>query len=250
VLFFALSLGLGCASSGPQPDPERQARRAQAQMDIGIDHLRNGRSALALRDLLLAETLDPNSARIQLALGEGYLVLGRIEQSERHFRRALELDPREFEARMHLSALLIHAKHYREALRECRILVDDPTFPSPWRALSNCGRAQLELGELGEARESLERALDYGVGFWPAALTLGILADRQGKREEAMTRFYEVLDRNPSPPVKSEVHYRLGEVFVALGERQQALAHLSRSVAEAPESFWARQSEDYIEQMR
>jgi len=250
LLLISAILGLGCATSAPQPDPGQLSRRATARLEIGVDHLRNGREALALRDFQQAESLDPRNVRIQLALGEGYLVSGRLQQSERHFRRALELDSREFDARMHLTAILIHSKRYREALAECRFLVQDPTFPSPWRALSNCGQAHLELGELGDARKSLEQALDYRVDFWPATLSLGILAHRQGRRHEALEHFQDVLARDPGATVKSEVHYRLGELYVSLGQRPEALTHLARSVAEAPRGFWARQSEAYLEQIQ
>lgn len=246
-LFLLAALGLGCASSTGQPDPRRQAR---ARLDIGVDHLRNGREALALRDFMHAESLDPSSARIQLALGEGYLVSRRLERAEHHFRQALELDPREFDARMHLSALLIYDGRYREALAECQLLIQDPTFPAPWRAMNNRGHALLELGQLGEARKSFEDALDYGPEFWQATLSLGILADREGKGEEALERFQEVLALDPGAPVKSEVHYRLGEVYVSLGQRQAALAHLDRSIAEAPQGAWARRSEVYLDRIR
>lgn len=246
----ALLLGLGCATSAPQPDPERQSRRAQAQLEIGVDHLRNGREALALRKFLFAESLDPGSARIHLALGEGYLVSGRTEQAERHFRRVVELDPLEFEARMYLSGLMILGGRYREALAQCQFLLEDPTFSAPWRALNNCGRAQLELGEFGEARKSFERALDYGAEFWPATLSLGILADRQGRSQEALELFRDVLARDPGAPAKSEIHYRLGEVYVSLGQPQQALVHLDHSVDLAPRSVWAKRSQAYLEKIR
>ena len=249
-LLAVAGLSLACATPSPQPDPRQKARQAQARLDIGIDHLRNGRQALALRDFLLAQSLDPDNARIQLALGDGYLATGRIEVSEGHFRRALELDPDGYDARMNLTAILIHDGRYPEALRHCQILVDDPTFPAPWRALNNQGRAQLELGALSDARESFERALDYGAEFWPATLSLGILAEREGQGLVAVGLFEQVLALEPGKSVASEVHYRLGEVYVGLGRREEALAHLDRSVQEAPRSRWARKSEDYVKRIR
>ncbi|MFP8877169.1 MAG: hypothetical protein VCB99_09745, partial [Myxococcota bacterium] len=85
-LLAVAGLSLACATPSSQPDPRQKARQAQARLDIGIDHLRNGRQALALRDFLLAQSLNPDSARIQLALGDGYLATGRMESSESHFR--------------------------------------------------------------------------------------------------------------------------------------------------------------------
>jgi hypothetical protein len=57
--------GLGCATITGGASKE-DARKATSHVQVGGDHLANGRSALALREFLAAEKLDPKNAQVQL----------------------------------------------------------------------------------------------------------------------------------------------------------------------------------------
>src|SRR5688572_25402207 len=104
VLWLAVS-GLGCATMGKVS--ENDAAKASSRLEIGGDHLANGRSALALREFLAAEQFDPNNARVQYALADAYLARGKRELAERHVRRSLDLFPQYHDARLFLAALLL-----------------------------------------------------------------------------------------------------------------------------------------------
>src|SRR2546422_9325584 len=82
--------GLGCATVTGRTS-EENARKAASRLDVGNDHLKNGRSALALREYLAAEQFDPKNPRVQYALGDAYLSRGKLADAELHVRRALEL---------------------------------------------------------------------------------------------------------------------------------------------------------------
>jgi type IV pilus assembly protein PilF len=220
----------GCATAQKQADERNRLRKANSHLDIGIGYLESDRAALALREFLIAEKLDPRNARIQYALGEAYLARGKSEESELHLKRALELYPDHHDARLSLTALYLLQERHAEAIEQCDVLVDDPTFPAPYRALANRGLAQLSTGKTAEARQSLELARDYNAQYWPALLTLAQL--------------------EPGPRVESEVNYRLAEIYISLGKRQRAIGHLSTSVARAPEGPWAEKSQEYLKLLR
>lgn len=240
--------GLGCAT---QSAAERQhaTRKAASHVAVGADHLANGRPALALREFRLAERLDPENPRPHYALGGAYLAQGKLEDGERHLRRSLELYPDHHDARQSLAALLIKTARYEEAIRECDRLVDDPTYTSPWVALTNRASAEFMLGRLDEARDTLALALDYRDRYWPAVLTLAGIESKLGRRLEAIRLYREVIALDPGPGVESEVNYRLAEVHVSLGQRQQAVGHLTASVARDPGSRWAKQSQEYLKRL-
>lgn len=250
VLLLASVLASACATPGQRAEQQRRARKAVSHLDIGADHLHNGRSALALREFVVAERLDPDNPRIQYALGEAYWARDRIEDAEAHLRRALETHPDYHDARLHLSALLVRTERFEEAIVECDRLLDDPTFSTPWRALANRGWAEIQLGRHSEARRSLELAREYSPEFWPATLSLAILEVAEGHRLEAVGLFQEILSIGPGPLVESETNYRLAEVYISLGKRRRALGHLTASVARQPEGPWARKSEEYLKLLR
>jgi Tfp pilus assembly protein PilF len=87
VAFFGGALS-GCTTSQKRAEQRHQARRAVSHLDIGVDHLENGRSALALREFLTAEQLDPLNPRIQYGLAQAYWARERYE--DRLPRRPLD----------------------------------------------------------------------------------------------------------------------------------------------------------------
>jgi Tfp pilus assembly protein PilF len=242
------SVLLGCASLGGATSAENAAK-ASARLDVGTDHLANGRSALALREFLAAEKLDPKNARVHYALADAYLARGKRTEAERHARRSLELFPDYHDARLFLAALLLVEKRYAEAIPECNRLIDDPTFPSPWRALTNRAWAEYKLGRTKEARESIALAREYRMNYWPATLALAIFESDAGRRPQAIRLYQEIISQGPGPAVESEVNYRMAEVYVALGKRREARGHLTASVARAPESQWAKRSQAYLKRL-
>lgn len=247
-LVLALS---GCANTAKlDAETAHNARRATSHLNIGADHLQSGRSALALREFMTGAALDPLNPRLQYALGEAYLARQKPEESERHFLRALELHPEHHDARLSLSALYVVQGRYEEAVAACDLLIDDPTFPSPWRALANRGWAQFKLGRPVEARASLELARDYSANYWPAMLSLAVLESAEGRRLEAIALLQEVIDLGPGERVASEANYRLAENYIALGKRDRAVAYLTTAVAGAPDGEWARRSQEYLKLLR
>jgi type IV pilus assembly protein PilF len=243
-------LATGCATAQKQAEERQRLRKANSHLDIGIGYLESERGALALREFLIAEKLDPRNARVQYALGEAYLAQGKLDECEIHLKRALELFPDYHDARLSLSALYLMRERYADTVEQCDLLVDDPTFPAPYRALANRGLAQFNMGRSAEARQSLELALDYNGEYWPALLTLATLEVEQGHRLEAIGLLQQILELGPGPRVESEVNYRLAEIYISLGKRQRAIGHLSTSVTRAPEGPWAAKSQEYLKLLR
>jgi tetratricopeptide (TPR) repeat protein len=133
---------------------------------------------------------------------------------------------------------------------ESQVLADDPTFPAPWRALTNLGWAQFKLGETVEARATLEDAHDLNRAYWPTLLDLGILEHQEGRRLEAIERFQQLLELRPGPSATAETNYRLAEIYISLGKRERAVGHLLVAVTKAPEGRWGKKSEEYLKLLR
>lgn len=250
-LVLTVLLLTGCATSRKQQALEKaNARKATARLDVGIGHMDQGRTAIALREFLNAEALDPRNARIQYALGEGYLSRGKPEKAEFHYKRALELYSDYHDARLSLAGLHLIYDRNEEAIEQCNILIDDPTFPAAYRALTNRGLAESRIGRGADARRSLELALEFNSVYWPAMLNLAILEEKEGHPLEAIGLMQETLALDPGPKVESEVNYRLAEIYIALGKKDRAVTHLGVSVARAPDSPWAVKSEEYLKLLR
>lgn len=238
-----LALTMGCSSAKQAQD--QRLRRAAAHYDLGVDYLSRGNTAMAVRELQTSLGIEEQAPRVHHALAEAFRAIGRLPDAVTHMRRALELDPDFQGARLSYSALLVQMEDYDGALRESQRLLEDPTFPAPWRALTNAGWAEYKLGRVEAARESLRKALAMHGNYWPAQLNLGILEADAGRRAEALDRFSRVLAAKPGPMAEAETNYRMAELYVSLGERDRALSHLSAVLERTPEGEWAARSQSY-----
>jgi len=243
----ALLVGMGCANSTPDAEDKL---RASSHFNLGLDHIRNDRLALGLRELLVAESFDPQSPRTHQALANAYLMRGKPVEAEQHYLRTLEIDPTSHEARLTLSAMYSQLDRYEESRFHTSMLADDATFPGPWRALAYKGLAEYRLGQVEEARRTLELGLDYREDYWPTLLYLGMLEVEEGRQLEGLSFFRQVLEQEPGLEVEAQANYRIGEIYVALGERGRAIGHLRSAVAQTPGGPWGTKSEEYLKRLR
>jgi Tfp pilus assembly protein PilF len=243
-------LGIGCANSTRGAEEALRLRKANSHFNLGIDYIRKGSVALGLRDLLLAERLDPQNPRIHHALADAYTMRGKAVEAERYYLQTLEIEPGYHEARLNLSILYIRLDRYEDSLSHTSILADDATFPGPWRALANKGFAEYKLGRVEQARRTLELGFDYRDDYWPTLLYLGILEVDGGRRLEGLAFFRQVLEQEPGLEIQAQANYRIGEIYIALGERERAIGYLKAAVVKTPGGQWGTKSEEYLKRLR
>jgi type IV pilus assembly protein PilF len=251
----ALVGGLGCVTTDShepvKPDPAAVARKqAEARYNMGIDHLKRGRTALAVRELQASLALEESDAWTHFAIAEAYRRSGRTDESIQHLKRSIELKPQFHSARLNISGVYIQRGEFEEAAAECQFLLDDPTFGAPWRALTNLGWAQFRMGETESARQNLRMASQYNERYWPALLNLGILEAEAGRRLEALTLFQQVLELNSGPLAGAEAHFRSAEIFIAIGQQEKAVPHLVAATEAKPSGKWGNKSEEYLKLLR
>ena len=156
VALASAALALGCATTGTPGRSRTNAKRARSHYDIGTDHLqqrpdraraarvpRRGHARPAQSRVPARRSASPTSR--SSATSRPSSTCGSRSRSTPDFH----------DARLNLSALLLGSGRYEEARVEAQRLYDDPTFPGPWRALSNRGWAEYQLGRVDEARETL-----------------------------------------------------------------------------------------------
>ena len=186
---------------------------------------------MGLRELLAAEKLDPLNPRIHYVLGEAYLRRGKLDESEAHLRKALEIYPEYQDGpRLTLSAALPRSREvrggaHREPDPDRR--PDLPERPGA-RSATTAGRPS-SSADHAEARASLLKRR------WNSATATGMpcsisASSRRGRgiRSRRWSYFQQVLASDArSQRRTAEVNYRLAEIFVSLGKRRKAVGHLT-----------------------
>ena len=109
------------------------------------------------------------------------VALGREEEAERHFRKAVELGAGE--ARLDLGAFLFRQGRMEEASKLLETAVQSD--PESARANLESGRVLLQRGQLEAAAKRLEKATQRNPSDWNAHLLLGRAYQRLGRDAEA-----------------------------------------------------------------
>jgi predicted Zn-dependent protease with MMP-like domain len=104
----------------PKDDGSGQERRIEEAWGL----LEEGElaAALATARALLAE--DDGNAEIQYLTGSALMEAGDLDEAEPHFRRALEVDPSDLDARAALAELLYELIRFAEAREEVGLLLE------------------------------------------------------------------------------------------------------------------------------
>ncbi|RMH06285.1 MAG: tetratricopeptide repeat protein, partial [Aquificota bacterium] len=122
-------------------------------------------------------------------------------------------------------------KNYSEAIANFyKATQVAPTEPKVWNML---GVAYMEVQEYEKAEQAFKRAMDINKDYTEAKLNMGILRYRQGRYEEAIRIFQEVLS-DEAFPQKHIAFYNLAKSYMAIGREDEYLKNLKKAVAYYP----------------
>lgn len=173
--------------------------------------------------------LNPNYATAHHWYAEsGLLPVGRFDEAIAEARRALELDPLSVIINADLGTILTEARRYDEAIEQLRKTAEmDPNFYYVRWALGNA----LELkGRTNEAIAEYKRAIELNDDPLPKAL-LGHLYGKIGRKKEATEILNQLRERRAA--AKEYVSpYDLALVHVGLGQKDEAIQLLEETYEE------------------
>ena len=250
VSFLVLSGCWTTTSSEPEVDP---IALAGAIRDLGLDQLRQGNYSMAIRKLQRAELKNPEDPLVYYGLGEAFRRKGLLAEAEVNLLKSLELSPdphaQSYQlAVLTLSVLYIQQERYEEAVVLCQVLIDDPTYERPWTALTNRGWAQYKSEQFEAARLSYQEALGYRSTYAVAHFNLGILEQEQGRWLDAVRQLdLAAKSREMSSEARSEAYFRLGEIYMTLGRKDEAIEKFGLAIEKAPDGEWAEKSRSRLE---
>ena len=185
-------------SAGPPPVsnnlPEDRTR-ARAQLDKGKELFRNDQDAEAVLAFMEAIRLDPDLAEAHFRLGLGYESLGKREEAEAEYKKAVETYKKYFEeheddAEAHyvLGQTYANLGQYSEAIREYRAATklkeDDPDI------YYDLGVAYTKLAQYDAAAAAFSKSLEIDPDYYRAQDGLdeakeGIKRIRAGRKHQA-----------------------------------------------------------------
>ena len=229
----------GCLGSGARPVSGDRAAIAETEYDLARDiWLRKRDPREALDHALKAADLDPHNADATHLVALLYLdfcsrkgELCRLDEAEKYARQTLKTAPDYREARNTLGVVLIHRQQYAEAVEVLRPLTTDMLYSTPENAWGNLGWAYLEMGQIREAIDALERSVAAQPLFCVGNYRLGLAYEQAKDLPQAAEALSRAIETDDPGCRRLQVAYAArGRVLAALGDPAGAKADFERCV--------------------
>ncbi|MCZ6560563.1 MAG: tetratricopeptide repeat protein [Gammaproteobacteria bacterium] len=206
----------------PEPDLELLQPATQVKLSRAQDYFHH--TAPSLDGRLLAEAYGK--------LGMVYQALQLQAAAKAAYSNAIILDP---DAPQWPFYLAIHHEEVGELAAAAKLYSESltiaPQMAGTWLRFAE---VLLETGDLLNSENAFRRTLSLERGQVVAIAGLGTIALRREQYRNAINAFEAALRIQPEA---TQLHYRLAMAYRNLGNRDQAIEHLSKSGKRIPSSF-------------
>jgi tetratricopeptide (TPR) repeat protein len=225
---------------------DRVSERERYQIQANYHRLRLDYEA-ALEDFRTLAALYPRDPTAHSKLAENYAFAGKLAEAIEAAKRASDLYPKNVLMRGQLIELLAQANRTDDALREVRVARtlggDNPAIAG------GEAFAWLMKGDVPRARQALQAMVNVGGAYYEnlGRLYLAQLLTYEGKLTAAAEQLESdlALDLKTGNESYAEIRrYWLARIYLLLGQRKSALAHLDALLAKT------RRSPIHLHQLR
>jgi len=206
---FAAAVLAGCAvlpaaNEPPAPDSGTLAgevsnprNRAKVHAELAGLYYGRGNMAVALDELRIAASADPNYPLTYSMFGLVYMELRENRLAQDNFERALRLSPNDPDINHNYGRFLCQTGRETDSIKYFLQAVRNPLYPAPWRSYSAAGQCSLRKDNVKDAEEFFLRSLSLEPDDPPALLYLGQIRYKQGNLDGArklVSRYNKIVD--------------------------------------------------------
>lgn len=175
---------VGCASQQQQEKQNENLKdRARAHTDLGAVYFQQKQYEIALDEFTLASKIDPSFASAFNGLGLVNAALGKDDVADVNFKKSIQLEPMNSEARNNYGSFLCARNRIDESIVEFLAAVKNPLYATPAMAYTNAAICSIRKQDTISAEKYLQRALQIEPLSQVAAYQL---ASIQFKRKDAL----------------------------------------------------------------
>ena len=230
----------GCATS------QWRQEKADVHLNIASAYMGSGQYSLALKELMEAEKFTPKNSKVHYFLGISYYAKELQEKAMDEFKIALNLNPDYSDVYSFIGTIYINNSEWDKAIDAFTKALSNPLYQTPAVALYNMGRAYYGKGYYQEAIKKYEEARSkdpYSVPAYLIAQYIGIAYIALGDADKAIIHLNNSLVLAPS---LFESHYWLGQAYLKLNRRKEAISALQIYLKASPESELAQKAKQSL----
>jgi tetratricopeptide (TPR) repeat protein len=184
---------------------------------------------------------------VKLNPAQGYLALARIAAIEKQenlvdglYRKAVEADPKDYDARLTLAAHLAigSAKDFPQAEQNAKAAIEaNPDRIGGYRWLAYAVASQKRVDDAAKVIARAEAAIPDDISPYVYAARALLALGVELPRAEAWLKKYlaETKEPEPSAPLIAGAHWSLGLVYEKEGRKPEAVAELETSLRLKPD---------------
>lgn len=167
---------------------------------LAIEYLKAGQTETALRKAHKALEEDPGNAGAHGVNALIYQRLGQDQLAEKHFRKAISLQPKDPYILNAYASFLCDRRKFSEADKEYQKALANPLYPTPWVAMTNRGTCAKRGGNSNKAESYFRQALAANPNFGPTLAAMAELDYGRGNYKSArghLDRYFRVSQPTP-----------------------------------------------------
>lgn len=187
----------------PSSEADAQAyERAKIHTELGAQYYAAGQMGVALEEFNTAQAAERRYIPSLYMLGLVYMELKEDAKAEMYFRRALDLDPNNSEARNNYGWFLCQRGHIDESIQQFLAALKNPLYETPDKPYVNAGICSLKRNDDKSAEEYFQKALRLSPTQPQALLALADVYYRQNNLPAARAQLL-VYNKNQNPTPES-----------------------------------------------
>lgn len=247
-MLLGAALLAGCAVSKQPVEPKTSGfssmggasaatQRASTYTELAAAYYERAQYKTALDELRKAIAADSQYGPAYSVYGLVYMDLAEDKLASENFRRALELNPNDSNARTRFGWFLCTRGQYDAGLAQLTEALSNPLYAQPEMAMTYAGLCAEKKGDLSLAESSLTKALKLQPDNPNTLIKLASLHYRQGRLMEAQHLLGRHAELAPPTPESLWLGVRLER---KLGDRAQEAAYGLQLRKRFPDSNEAR----------
>jgi type IV pilus assembly protein PilF len=170
---------------------------ASLNVDLGKVYIGQHDYNRAMEKLKRALTEDPNYAPAHNTIAVLYWRLGEMDKAEQHFRRAVELAPKDSLIHNSYGAFLCARNQIPEAEAQFEAALRNPLYDNPEIAYTNAGICALRTPDKAKAEKYFRAALRRAPRFAPALFHMAEISYEQKKFLQARGYYQRYREVGP-----------------------------------------------------
>lgn len=159
--------------------------RARVHTELASAYFERGNMGVALEELRIAVSADPNYGPAYNVLGLVHMDLKEQAQAQVNFERALRINANDPDANHNYGWFLCQTNREEQGIGYFLRAVRNPLYPTPQKSYSLAGVCALQKNNVRDAIDYFERALRLDPDNLPSLMNLAQLRYRQGQLDGA-----------------------------------------------------------------